>query len=203
MRDRDVRAVLLSSLNAQYQHTRDTVIVEELGLQGGEARVDATVVNGCLHGYEIKSAKDTLDRLPTQVAIYNSVLETVTLLAATNHLEEAESLVPPWWGLVEAHNQDGVVDLRVVRSAKVNPKIEKYALAQLLWRDEALSVLERNQLDHGVRNQPRRVLWQRLADELSVVEISAAVRFYLRHRQGWRSGSPQRSNGGSYLRAAR
>ena len=68
------------------QNDPQTLIVEELGIRQGAARVDVAVVNGSLHGYEIKSARDTLERLPKQSELYSSVFDTITLVTAENHL---------------------------------------------------------------------------------------------------------------------
>ena len=46
------------------------MILDELGICRGRVRIDLTVVNGLLHGYEIKSERDTLARLETQADLY-------------------------------------------------------------------------------------------------------------------------------------
>ena len=78
--DPDIRAVLKSRLQAKHALEPDTVVVEELGLCQGQVRVDMAVVNGVLHGYEIKSDCDTLRRLPNQVVAYGKVLDRATLV---------------------------------------------------------------------------------------------------------------------------
>jgi hypothetical protein len=55
-------------------------IIEELGVVHGKSRIDIAVINGLMHGYEIKSDKDTLQRLPEQMNMYNSVFNKVTLV---------------------------------------------------------------------------------------------------------------------------
>lgn len=61
--DADIRSVLRSRLSFQHAAEADTVVIEELGLCRGQVRVDVSVVNGLLHGYEIKSDRDSLRRL--------------------------------------------------------------------------------------------------------------------------------------------
>lgn len=53
--DSDIRPVLRSRLRLKHANDTDTVVIEELGLCRGQVRVDVSVVNGLLHGYEIKS----------------------------------------------------------------------------------------------------------------------------------------------------
>src|SRR5579859_6616820 len=98
MRDIDIRQTLMNEMCRLHQGDSETLIVEELGLCQGIARVDLAVVNGSLHGYEIKSERDTLARLPGQTDIYNRALDFVTLVIAPIHSEKIGNIVPSWWG---------------------------------------------------------------------------------------------------------
>lgn len=73
MGDSEVRDAVLSKLDRQYFGDRHTRIVEEMGIWSGSVRIDIAVINGQLHGYELKSARDTLQRLPTQAELYSKV----------------------------------------------------------------------------------------------------------------------------------
>ena len=66
----------------RFSHKRDKKvrIIEELGVKHGTARVDIAVVNGIMHGYEIKSDKDTLQRLPRQISTFNPIFDQLTLV---------------------------------------------------------------------------------------------------------------------------
>lgn len=76
--------------------------------------------------------------------------------------------------------------LSEVTPARLNPTIDGYSLAQLLWRDETLAALERVGAARGVRSKPRTVLWQRLADAVEIDELRVLVREVLKYRQAWR-----------------
>lgn len=190
MRDADVRLELAAVLEAEHAAERDeTRFVPELGLCG-EVRVDLAVVNGNLTGYEIKSARDTLRRLPGQVATYSRVLDFAVLVVADNHVEHARELVRPWWGLTVASVRDGGgVDLTVQRPPRRNAAVDPFALAQLLWRDEALAELTCRGLDRGIRSKPRQQIWARLAEELSLSDLRDVVRRRLKDRLAWRDGA--------------
>src|SRR4051812_12498776 len=95
--DREIRDGLLQRLRARYCGAIDTALVEELGMCRGQVRIDVAVVNGCLHGYEIKSDRDSLRRLRGQVAIYGRVLDRASLVVGTRHLDDAIVAVPEWW----------------------------------------------------------------------------------------------------------
>lgn len=194
MRDSDVRSALKSQLVEEHRdELSETLVVDELGLCN-QVRVDVAVVNGALSGFEIKSANDRLTRLPGQVATYSRVLDHATLVVADRHLRLARRQIKPWWGLRVARVVDGATLVEEARPPKQNPCIDKFALAQLLWKAEAIELLSSRGLDAGVRSKPREQAWQRLADEVDLDDLRGAVRSALRARRGWRDG-PVRDKG--------
>ena len=184
MREIDIRLALLAKTQEMHSDQPDTLIRQELGLCQGFARVDLAVVNGKIHGYEIKSEQDTLARLPSQAEIYNKSLDLVTIVAAPTHANKITShaAVPPWWGIWSAVSDGRGVQLEIVREPSENPDIDPFALAQLLWRDEALQALADHDLASGMRSKPRGELWRRLASELTIDELGWIVRDRLKHR---------------------
>lgn len=193
MRDNEIRACLLKSLERRYKDDADTLIIQELGLCQGDARIDLAVVNGSLHGYEIKSEKDTLRRLAGQLDVYGKVLDFVTLVASPRHLLKVVQIVPVWWGICEAHYKKGHLTIKKVRPSQENNDIDSTALVQLLWRGEALEVLKERNLHKGIVNKSRLILWDRITECLSLNEIREEVRKRIKARQGWRVVSQQLS----------
>jgi hypothetical protein len=189
MREIDIRRGLHARIRYEHRAEPDTVIVEELGLCKGVARIDMAAVNGILHGYEIKSAQDTFGRLASQAAIYSQALDFITLVVAPNHSAKASEAIPSWWGILQANSKDGVVTFRCVRRPKRNPSVNVEAVAQLLWRDEVLEELEHVDQAAGLRSKPRATLWRRLADVLPPDRLGDVVRHRLKTRQGWREHS--------------
>lgn len=199
MRDHDVRVALRARLMGEHSaELEQTLLVDELGLCGA-ARVDVAVVNGSLTGYELKSARDKLDRLPNQVATYGRVVDYACLVVASTHLDRARVMLPAWWGILVAREATGGVVLTHQRKARGNPAVDAGSLAQLLWREEALAILTRRSLDAGVRGKPRHVLWERLAAELKLDELRDEVRATLRARRGWRENPAQRESDATWL----
>lgn len=192
MRDIDIRKVLLKSLHNKYSKNRNTLVIEELGLCQGDSRVDIAVINGSVHGYEIKSERDTLDRLPSQQDYYNRVLDCVTVVASSCHLSKVEKLVPPWWGLCEAEYKKKKVLIRKIRPNTQNTEVDPTAIVQLLWREEAIDALKKRDLHKGIVSKPREVLWNRLVENLSIDELRSEVRERIKARQYWRSVRIQR-----------
>jgi hypothetical protein len=182
MRDIDVRRKLRIEVEQSHRCEVDTLIIEELGLCQGVARVDLAAVNGSVHGYEIKSERDTLARLPRQTDIYNRTLDFVTIVCAPNHSQNIGTLVPRWWGLWATVEDGRDLRLEKLRESFRNTGVDPYALAQLLWRDEALEALRERDLASGLKSKPREELWRRLASELTLKELGNIVRDRLKRR---------------------
>ncbi|WP_369796427.1 sce7726 family protein [Plantibacter sp. Leaf314] len=187
MLDADVRFALHARLREEHRHElAATRFLDELAI-AGRVRIDAAVLNGSFSGYEIKSARDTLRRLPNQVEVYSKVLDFATLVVAQNHAAHAIPLLPSWWGVIEAVDTDGATTLRAHRAATQNPSVDPRLLCTLLWRDEALSALADRDLDHGVRSKPKSAIWDRLAEAVPIRELRDLVRESLKAREGWRA----------------
>jgi hypothetical protein len=191
MKDSDIRQAILLKLELEYSSDPDTLIIEELGLCQGEARVDIAVVNGSIHGFEIKSDQDTLKRLPNQVEIYSRSLDSVTLVVGNRHLAQSLKVVPKWWGVIVAKENSGQIHLNMRRKGKSNPCLEPYAVVQLVWRDEAFEALKELGLHGGLRNKSRTILWKKLTELLPIEELNALVGNILKSRENWRSGYQQ------------
>lgn len=188
--DKVIRLALKRALEEQCQKQVDTKVIEELGITHGAARVDIAVVNGVIHGYELKSDLDTLQRLPAQIEIYNSVLDKVTLVVGKNHLHEAIKIIPEWWGVTVAKltNPEEGVALYIIREPEINPNQDRAeAMAALLWREEALSILERIGKAEGFRSKTRKLIYEHLADVLEMDVLAGIIRDQLRSRLNWRS----------------
>lgn len=197
MRDRDVREALRRKVLADHLRDANTLVVEELGLAHGEARVDIAVVNGRLHGFEIKSDADNLQRLPGQIAAYNAVFDRVTIVVGRKHLEGVDKLVPAWWGIKLAiAGERGAVHFEEIRPPRKNVKIQPLDLARLLWRGEALNLLEARGRAR-VRSKGREELYAVIASEVPLDELRGFVRAALKARANWRSDTPREPCGGS------
>ena len=181
--DAEVRVALRRRLDVEHAGETDSVLLEELGLCRGQVRIDLAVVNGRLHGYEIKSDRDTLRRLDRQLEIYNRVLDRATLVVGARHTDEALAVLPNWWGLLRTDASPHGPRFTVLRRNEENPDRHARTLAELLWRNEALALLARRDAAHGVKSKPRNAVWDRLCEYFDVEEIAAEVRRCLKARQ--------------------
>jgi hypothetical protein len=186
MRDSDVRKAVKTWLEVTYANDAATRIVEEMGVWNGSVRVDIAVINGELHGLELKSAKDTLERLQNQADLYNQVFDRVTLVADIRHIDKAARMVPEWWGIMSiSMDKDGLASLRPLRQGVQNGGLNKLQIARLLWRPEIIAILDRRGLARGFRSKPSEILASRFASELTLNELTLEVRSALKSRQNW------------------
>lgn len=156
-----------------------------MGVWSGSVRVDIAVINGELVGYELKSDKDTLARLPQQALLYSRLFDRVHLVVGSKHSREARKLIPKWWGVHVATSVGSKVHLYKARDAQLNPKHDPLIVAQTLWRDEAMEILERRGLASGWRSKTAVQVHGRLAESLCLEDLRLEVRTALKRRQGW------------------
>jgi len=151
MNDKQIRIALRNKVFRHYRLTPSALVLEEVGIRHGAARVDFLVVNGLLHGFELKSDRDNLSRLENQIQIFSSTLDRVTLVVGYRLVDKALRMVPEWWGVKLANlGKRGAIHFRDARTPKNNPCVEKEAVVKLLWQDQALQVLEELGADVGV-----------------------------------------------------
>jgi hypothetical protein len=172
-------------------------IIEELGVHHGTARIDIALINGTMHGYEIKSDRDTLGRLPEQMDEFNTVFDKLTLVVGRRHLYQAMHIVPDWWGMVVTKfDSNNRLVFQTIRKPDNNKEQVGVSIAGLLWRKEALQILkERNEAD-GLLSKPRKIIYARLADILDVETLKKTVSTLLVSREHWRPGVQLTSGGG-------
>ena len=182
-----IRIALKSRYLRRHQGRDDVLMIDELGLAHARGRVDLAVFNGHLHGYEIKSAGDTLDRLPRQLAIYSGTLQKLSVVVATRHLEAAATIVPDWCGLIEViGGPRGGIAFASHRRAKVNPYLDPFMFAHLLWRPEAQHLLRLSGASKADVSAPRKKLYRTLANKVPVRELASAIKVAMVSRTKWR-----------------
>jgi hypothetical protein len=189
--DRSIRKAFKTKLESYYGADSQIRIIDELGILHGEARIDLAVINeGAIHGYELKSDVDTLLRLPEQMRIYNTVFSKITLVVGKKHLIEAIQTIPEWWGILVAKivDSNGKIQFYSIREAEQNPYQDCVSLASLLWKDEAINILEDINKAHGVRSKAREFIYERLAEVFDKKTLSTKVSEYICARSDWRFG---------------
>ncbi|WP_164215210.1 sce7726 family protein [Virgibacillus sp. YIM 98842] len=187
--DKDIRKILIKNFTGiqAYMSDTSTVVVNELDVCFGAARIDLAVVNGQLHGYEIKSEKDTLARLPAQIEIYNKVFDTLTLVVSENHYPRAMKMIPEWWGVLCVRKKEGSLTVETIREASINNKIEPLHLTQFLWKNELLELLEQSNVIKGIKSKTRIQLGRMVTKKVSEEHLFEFVRNKLKTRDDWKA----------------
>ncbi|WP_152559975.1 sce7726 family protein [Hymenobacter sp. IS2118] len=189
MLDRDIRQFLYQNTLHHYTEDTNSRVIDEMGLSAHAARIDIGVINGQLVGYEIKSDRDNLLRLPRQLEIYNQIFDLITVVCGPKHEAKLLAYLPTHCGLLvtQKHGADSP-SLRTVRNATQNEGRNGYMVASLLWCDEAKELLIRLGDKKGLSKLRKWELWERLAcfytDDIDA--LSEQVRGILKNRQTWR-----------------
>jgi hypothetical protein len=195
MNDFHIRAALKRKLVYQYKDDLETVVIEELGIHHGTSRIDLAVVNGVLHGFELKSDQDTLTRLPEQANAYGTVFDWVTLVVGEHHLCRAADLIPDWWGLRVVRGKAGSLTFSDLKLPMDNPSPDPFSVVSLLWRNEALRFLGEFGDTKGANLKSRSEIYTELVEKASFDHLRDMVRRCLRERLDWRSAGRRLSSG--------
>jgi hypothetical protein len=190
MLDKDVRQAVKDKILKAHINDPSTLVIDELGLDHGRNRVDIAVINGELHGYELKSDSDNLLRLPQQSMAYSSIMDKVTLVVGEKHAQEAINIIPDWWGIkIATMNHRGSVNIVTYRRNKKNKDIDPFELSKLIWKEEALALLAiKIKVDWRIRKLTRKDIYKLIVDTFSLNEIRDNTRAILKSRVNWRSG---------------
>jgi len=191
-RDADIRESLRWLIRNLHRDDTagDAIIVEEMGLCETQARLDLGVINGRFIGYEIKSPRDNLSRLPGQVDVYSRTLDQVEVVTCEAHLAGVLDLVPDWWGVMLVAPAIVGFEFHVEREARENPGWDPMSLVQLLWRDEALEILAALGKDRGVRSKSKWYVWDRLVSSVDAKQLHGIVLGRVKTREGWLTARP-------------
>jgi len=185
MRDFDIRLLLRQIHLSKLFDDPDSKIVEELKIPAAQARIDLAVINGHLHGFEIKSAVDTLRRLPNQIQAYTKVFDYLSIITEGKYYQQIINSTPDWVGVYTCTSKKGIDKMKMVRPASINNSKEAFYIAKLLWRTELLDVLQENNIRFKTKDR-NWLLAEALASNLSISELSRVVRARLKQRENWK-----------------
>ena len=185
MREKEIRLALKKDLYQSYPN-KHGIIIDELAICEGSARIDIAVIGEHICGYEIKSEFDSFKRFASQAARYNRCFEYVTLVISSIHLQEALAKSPDWWSVTEVINADRQIEFIKRRVGFKNPSIDPNAVVQLLWRDEAAQILENVNKKKSVYKKRRKELWSDMVGHFDSDSLCKIVKNKLLNRVNWR-----------------
>ena len=187
MNDVDIRQNFHKKILRRQHAQKDSLVIDELGLNHGKCRADIAVINGHLAAYEIKSNNDSLRRLEEQVKSYNAVFDRISIVVGDRYINSIQNYIPEWWGvIVSLRGPRGAVNFDIIREARTNKNIDPISIAQLLWRNEAEEILQQKKLSPRILRQPRAILYEYLVNTLNICELRRLVREYFKKRKNWR-----------------
>ncbi len=193
--DCDIRNLLYRYFLTRKSFTKtSTVIIDELDVCANSARIDIAVVNGQLHGYEIKSKQDNLERLPSQIIAYNKTFDTITIVGFESHIPNIIKIVPHWWGIKKITEHNGKIALKTVRKEKKNQTSDTQSIVRLLWKNEMLQLLYNTSMTKISKNKTRQQLCELIINNVDDKIIRKYVRNILKTREAWKAVSIQQIN---------
>lgn len=186
MKDPCIRQLLKQTELQHFLNDADSKVVDELSLPVAKARIDIAVINGALHGYEIKSASDTLQRLPSQIEAYAKVFDYISVVTELKYHTRIAELLPRWVGIIVCNEKAGHKTTKIVRKPKPNKNKQAFFIAKLLWREELIEVLEEYQLPFRKKDR-NWILCEVLSANLNLQLLSCVVREKLKKRTAWKT----------------
>jgi len=189
MNERDIAVRLVPTLRSE--NDPRSLVATQRDLCWRESRIDVLVVNGSLSGFEIKSSRDSLARLPRQVGLYSPVLDYATLVCASSHVDQVADVIPSWWGVWKVVTTDEDVAFERIRLATPNPLVSAYAVARLLSYDELFYELRHVRGLDRLSRLRKTDMALRLLDVARPDEVRRVVRQNLLQRPSWRAAGQQ------------
>jgi hypothetical protein len=187
MNDPEIRRALHTKFLRKFHEEPDTLVIDELGLEHGKCRADIAVINGHLDGFEVKSNADTLQRLSHQILSYNAIFDHSSIVVEDRYLDDVIRIVPNSWGIIQViGSYVEELQFKIVRPSIQNANIDNYAVAQLLWRNEAQEILFNLGVTGSQLRQKRSILYRAIIGMMDAGELRKVVRQYLKKRQNWR-----------------
>lgn len=149
--------------------------VYEFWVPRSNERADVVVIGAHMSGFEIKTERDTLKRLPRQAAAYARLFDRCTVVVAERHMAAAMEMLPEWWGVIAIVSDNRLPSFLPVRSATPNDGVDPETLVRLLWREEVRAILS------ALGNEPdpragRLSMWQHLLHLVDLERLKDTVR---------------------------
>lgn len=186
MKDPCIRSLLRVTELDHFYKDCDSKVVDELNLPVAKARIDIAVINGALHGYEIKSASDTLNRLPSQIEAYSKVFDYLSVVTEDRYKHKLVEILPKWIGVIVCYSKNGENHIKCIRKPKLNKNQVGFYVAKLLWKEELIQCLTEYQIPFKSKDRTW-ILCEILEKHLDKETLLKIVREKLKNRQNWKT----------------
>lgn len=175
MNELEIKTLLQAKLAASH-HGQGAAFVSELFIDAFARRADLVMANGKLSAFEIKSDRDTLDRLDGQLETYLKLFEQVTVVCAERHQAGVESRAPDGVG-VWVLAVDG--SLKVLRKAKTHKQESHESWLSFLPVDELRVLLAA----HGLKRTGTRDVLVTRASDIAIKNVRQYVLDFFKSRR--------------------
>jgi len=188
MNDVKIRQILFKNqINYKNTSDKDTIVIEELGINHGKYRADIAVLNSRFIGYEIKSNKDSLTRLSEQIKAYNSIFDKVYIVIGHRHEKTIQKILPNWWGIIVIEeNKSNDAEIKIIRDSLINNNVDPLSIAKLLWKNEVVEILKQNNIPKNIFREPKAILYEHLLNIVNINELKNFVKYFFSKRNDWR-----------------
>src|SRR5690606_14215973 len=90
-------------------------------------------------------------------------------------------IIPHWWGIINVNKgNNGSIYLEMIRKPQLNSLIDNSRLAQMLWKNEQITLLEKYGYKKGVKSKTRKELSNIIGKYINEKDIKNFVREPLR-----------------------
>ncbi len=151
----------------------------------GRSRADLVLINGLATGIEIKSDRDSLGRLSSQLRDYSKVFPQTMVVTGSVHLPEVVKMVPKSTGVFELTRRNTL--------RQIVPVVENYSyidsdvLAGSMNQQEATDLL--TALGREIPRKPNTLMWAEIRRKLSEVDPQELCSAYAKVLKSKRSKS--------------
>jgi len=106
----------------------------------GGCKADVVILNGTATAYEVKSERDSLNRLERQVCAYRSVFARVYVISADEHIHAVQEAVPNDVGILQLNGRHQISTLRDAQEGQ--ERISPTAILDSVRTREAALILK-------------------------------------------------------------
>lgn len=177
LKDEQMRSILFEHYEGSCKRLR---FFEEFRM-GRKTRADAILVTETeLVGFEFKSDKDTLARLPHQIGDYERFCDRNYLVTGLKFKDRAPEEIPAHWGIYCVYlDEKETLQLECLRKAQENKKrMRLHNQLRLLWRSELIPIIKKYRLGAvSTKNKLElvRTMEHNLSKEVQKSELTNAL----------------------------
>lgn len=177
LKDEQMRSILFEHYEDSCKRLR---FFEEFRM-GRKTRADAILVTETeLVGFEFKSDKDTLARLPHQIGDYERFCDRNYLVTGLKFKDRAPEEIPAHWGIYCVYlDEKETLQLECLRKAQENKKrMRLHNQLRLLWRNELIPIIKKYRLGAvSTKNKLElvRTMEHNLSKEVQKSELTNAL----------------------------